>query len=698
MNSQMQLMLQQAVQAFEGGNMDRAGSILKRVLQAEPKNLPALHILGLIKASQKKYEEAVELLSKAARISPNEGSIQFNLAKALVDCGFERRSLPHHQKAVSLSPDNAGAWLNYGKAVSSLGLHEEALAYFDRSISLKPNYVEALLNKGAALKELRSYESAISFAEQVLALDPALAEGWSNKGIALKELERYEEALASYDKAISLKPDYGDAWSNKATVLNILKHHAEAAKCYFRALELSIGQTYLLGQAHHQMMLSCDWTNFEKITHEIFLQIESDRKCAEPFGFQGIAQSEDLLRKCAVSYSKNKYPEMTHLTGDRKYHHEKIRIGYVCGEFREQATSILLTRIWELHDQSKFEIFAFDNGWSDGSNYRQRIEIAFQKVYDISHLADFDAAKLIAENEIDILVNLNGFFGLGRQGVFAYRPAPLQVNYLGFPGTIGAPYIDYLIADELVVPPSSQKYYVEKIAYLPNSYQANDDQRRISSRKFTKGEMGLPEVGFIFACFNNSYKITPAIFNLWEKILKAVEGSVLWILMDNSTARYNLLKEASARGLASERFIFAGRLDLPEHLARHQLADLFLDTLPYNAHTTASDALWSGLPVLTLKGDTFPGRVSASLLTAIGLSQLITYSENEYVALAVHLAKNPIKLQEIKMQLVKNIATESLFNPNIFTKNIELAFLKMMDRLSAGLMPETIYVKDETLL
>lgn len=696
MNPQMQLMLQQAVQAFEGGNMDRAGSILKRVLQAEPKNLPALHILGLIKASQKKYEEAVELLSKAARISPNEGSIQFNLAKALVDCGFQKRSLPHHQKAVSLSPNNAGAWLNYGKAVSNLGRHEEALEYFDRAISLKPDYVEALLNKGAAFKELRSYESAISFAEQALALDPALAEGWSNKGIALKELERYEEALASYDEAIRLKPDYGDAWSNKAIVFNILNQHVEAAKCYFRALELSSGQTYLLGQAHHQMMLSCDWINFEKITHEIFLQIENDRKCAEPFGFQGIAQSEDLLRKCAVSYSKARFPEMANLAGGKKYHHEKIRIGYVCGEFREQATSILLTRIWELHDQSKFEIFAFDNGWSDGSGYRQRIEKSFSKVYDISHLADFDAAKLIAENEIDILVNLNGFFGLGRQGVFAYKPAPLQVNYLGFPGTIGATYIDYMIADELVVPPSSQEYYVEKIAYLPDSYQANDDQRRISSRKFTKSELGLPEEGFIFACFNNSYKITPTTFDLWARILKSVEGSVLWILVDNATAGDNLIKEASARGIASERLIFAGRLDLAEHLARHQLADLFLDTLPYNAHTTASDALWSGLPVLTLMGDTFPGRVSASLLTAIGLPQLITYSEDEYVALAIDLAKNPIKMQEMKVRLMKNITTEPLFNSNIFSKNIEILFSKMMARYSAGLMPETIYVKDET--
>lgn len=692
----MQLMIQQAAQAFEGGNMDRADSILKKILQAEPKNLPGLHMLGLIKVSQRKYEEAVELLSKAARISPNEGAIQFNLAKALVDCGYAERSLPHHQKAVSLSPNNAGAWLNYGKIVSGMGRHEEALTYYDRAISLRPDYVEALLNKGAALKELRSYESAISFAEQALALDPTLAEGWSNKGIALKELELYEEALASYDKAISLKPNYGDAWSNKAIVLNILNQHAEAAKCYFRALELSSGDTYLLGQAHHQMMLGCDWTNFEKITHEIFLQIESDRKCAEPFGFQGIAQSEDLLRKCAVSYSKTKFPGMTYLAHDKKYHHEKIRIGYLCGEFRQQATSILMTRVWELHDHSRFEIFAFDNGWSDSSRYRQRIEKAFSKVYDISHLADFDAAKLIAENEIDILVNLNGFFGLGRQGIFAYRPAPLQVNYLGFPGTIGAPYIDYLIADELVVPPSSQKYYVEKIAYLPDSYQANDDQRRVSSRKFTKSELGLPERGFIFACFNNNYKITPAIFDLWAQILKSVEGSVLWILVDNLTAGDNLVKEASARGISSERLIFAERLDLAEHLARHQLADLFLDTLPYNAHTTASDALWSGLPVLTLKGDTFPGRVSASLLTAIGLPQLITYSEDEYVDLAIDLAKNPIKMQEMKAKLSKNIATEPLFNSNNFSKNIELVFSKMMARYSAGLMPETIYVKDET--
>ena len=440
------------------------------------------------------------------------------------------------------------------------------------------------------------------------------------------------------------------------------------------------------------MMLGCDWNNYEKITNKIFHLVDEGRMASEPFGFQGIASSEELLKKCAALYSHDKFPQLDNFSEFIQYKHHKIHIGYLCGEFRHQATSLLMTRVWEMHDKSKFEIFAFDNGWDDGSEYRQRIVKAFTKIFDISKISDLDVVKLIQENEIDILVNLNGFFGEARQRVFSYKPAPIQVNYLGFPGTIGINYMDYIIADKVVIPEESKDHYIEKIAYLPNSYQANDDQRKISDRKFSKTQLGLPEDAIVFACFNNNYKITPPIFDSWMRILSIVQGSVLWLLADNSIAKNNLIREAIARGIDSSKLIFAERMPIEEHLARHDLADLFLDTLPYNAHTTCSDALWAGLPVLTLIGNAFPSRVAASLLTAINLPELITNSQEEYEALAIELAMNPKKLADIKLRLANNRLTAPLFDTPLFTKNLESAYIKMYERYQADLQPDHIYI------
>jgi len=693
MNTQLTIMLSQAIDAFQVGNFDRADSILKRVLQAEAKNLIALNLLGLIKASQTKYSEASDLLRKAARIQPNDAAIQYNLAKSLHDCGSLIEAITHHEKTVELTPNNPYAWLNYGITLFDLSQYKQSLDSFEKALSLKPDYTEAWSNKGNALSELKRYDEAISHYAKALNLKPDYPEIWSNKGNALSELKRYDEAIAHYDKALSLKPDYHEAWVNKGATLEELKEHPKSATCYLKALEFSVEDSYLLGQAHHQMMLGCDWTNYENNINNIFHLVSEGRMGAEPFGLQGIANSEELLKKCAVIYSNDKFPALDNLSKFSQYKNHKTRIGYLCGEFFNQATSVLMTRVWELHDKSKFEIFAFDNGLDDGSDYRQRINKAFASIFDISKISDLEVVKLIQENEIDILVNLNGFFGKARQGVFSFKPAPIQVNYLGFPGTIGIEYMDYIIADKVVIPEDSKIHYVEKIAYLPNSYQANDDQRKISSRQFSRAQFGLPEDVFVFACFNNNYKITPPIFDSWMRILSLIRESVLWLLADNPMAKENLIKEAVNRGIDSSRLVFADRLPSSEHLARHNLADLFLDSQPYNAHTTCSDSLWAGLPVLTLMGRTFPGRVAASLLSALGLPELITNTQEEYEALAIELAVNPEKLADIKLKLAKNRLTTPLFNTPLFTKNLESAYVQMMERYQANLLPDHIYVQ-----
>jgi predicted O-linked N-acetylglucosamine transferase (SPINDLY family) len=349
-----------------------------------------------------------------------------------------------------------------------------------------------------------------------------------------------------------------------------------------------------------------------------------------------------------------------------------------------------MTGLYENHDRAKFEIIAFDNGVADSSEIRARIEDAFDQIIDIRNLPDLDVALIIRQMDIDILVNLNGYFGKGRQGIFAYKPSPIQVNFLGFPGTLGAPYIDYLVADPVVIPPTSKQFYDEKIAYLPNSYQVNDAKRKIANRKFSRTELGLPEAGFVYCCFNNNYKITPPIFTAWMNILRAVKGSVLWLLADNLVAKENLCNAAKAQGIDPARLIFANRLPLAEHLARHQQADLFLDTSPCNAHTTASDALWAGLPLLTKQGSTFPGRVSASLLQAIGLPELIAENQNTYETLAIEYGNHPEKIQKIKQKLLANKINLPLFNTQLFATQLEDVFSKMIEQARANLSPADI--------
>jgi predicted O-linked N-acetylglucosamine transferase (SPINDLY family) len=352
-----------------------------------------------------------------------------------------------------------------------------------------------------------------------------------------------------------------------------------------------------------------------------------------------------------------------------------------------------MVELFEAHDNSKFELYGFSFGLSPNDEMKARVSAAFDQFYDVSSLTDIDVVLLSRKLKIDISVDLKGYTKDNRAGIFAMGCAPIQVNYLGYPGTMGADYIDYIIADKIVIPESSQDDFTEKVVYLPDSYQVNDSKRNISDRLFTKSELGLPQNGFIFCCFNNNYKILPATFDGWMRILKAVEGSVLWLFQGNATAASNLRKEAEARGVAGSRLVFAKIMKLDEHLARHRLADLFIDTFPYNAHTTTSDALWAGLPVLTCMGQSFASRVAGSLLTAIDLPELITRSQEEYEARAIELATNPTQLQELKAKLERNRLTTPLFDGKLFAKHIEAAYEAMYARSQAGLLPEHIEIQ-----
>ena len=661
MSPQLQLMLQQAIQAFQGGNFDSADSILKRVLQVDSKNLPALHILGLIKASQSNYREAADYLARAARIHPNDASIQYNLAKALSDSGNDKDALAHHKKAVALAPNNPEAWLSYGKTASNLGRYDDALVWYGKALNLKPDYAEALINKGATLKELKRYEEAIAFAEQALAINPNLAEAWANKGAALKDLTRYEEAIVHYDKALSLKFDIDWVW----------------------------------GDLLYTKMKICDWAGLTESLEGISKKVMANEKVSQALSLLALSDDALLHKKCSAIFAQAKYPANPTLGFIPKLSKkEKIRIAYFSPDFRNHPVSLLTAELFEVHDRDRFEVFAFSLQKAPiGDETNLRLRKGFDRFIDVDEMSDQEIAQFARELEIDIAIDLAGPTQYSRTGIFSYRAAPIQVNWLGYPGTIGADFIDYIVADKIIIPESHQQFYAEKIAYLPNTYMVDDSKRTASTKVFTREEFGLPKNAFVFCCFNNDYKFNPQVLDSWSRILLTVKNSVIWISENNEYFRSNIVAEFESRGIDHDRIIFAQRVEMmADHLSRYALADLFLDTHPYNAHTTALDSLKAGVPVLTLMGQSFASRVAASLLNAIGLPELITNTQEEYEALAIDLAMNPQKLTDIKLKLAKNRLTAPLFDTPLFTKNLEAAYIKMIEQYQADLEPEHISI------
>lgn len=695
MNPQLQLMLQEAIQSFQGGNFNGAESILKRLIQVDSKNLPALHILGLIKVSQSDYREAADYLARAARIHPDDASIQYNLAKALSDSGNDKDALAHHKKAVAIASNNPEAWLNYGKTASNLGHYEDALVFYGNALRLKPTYAEALLNKGATLKELKSYEEAITFAEQALSINPNLAEAWSNKGVALKALERYDDAIASYDKALSLKPGYAEAWSNKGLTLHELKRFDEAIAHYEKALSLKSDMDWVSGDLLHAKMKICDWMGIKDLLEMTSKKVVAGKKASQPFHLLALSDDALLHKRCSEIFAQAKYPSNSTLGSILKSSKkEKIRIAYFSPDFRNHPVSFLTSELFEIHDRSRFEVFAFSLQKAlIGDEMNLRLRGGFDRFIDVDDMSDREIAQLSRELEVDIAIDLAGPTQHARTGIFSYRVAPVQVNWLGYPGTIGVDFIDYIVADKIIIPQSHQQFYAEKIVYLPNTFMVDDSKRTASTRVFTREECGLPQNAFVFCCFNNDYKFNPQVLDSWARILLSVKNSVIWVSENNEYFRANIAAEFKSRGIDSDRIIFAQRVEMmADHLSRYALADLFLDTYPYNAHTTALDSLKAGIPVLTLMGQSFASRVAASLLNAIDLPELISNTREEYEALAIELALTPQKHADIKLKLARNRLTAPIFDTPLFAKNLEAAYIKMIERHRVASQPEHIFI------
>jgi len=658
MNNQINFLLQQAINSFHQGNISQTKLLLNNVLKIQPKNFHALHIMAVTLGIENKHSEALNLLLRAVKINPSDSYVNFNLAKALSEIGNDLDSIKYHQAATRIAPKHSEAWLNFGKSLFQLNRYDEALANYDKAIQLKPDYAEAR----------------------------------SNKGVTLHDLRRYDEALANYDKAIQLKPDYAEAWSNKGITLSELKQYEEAIAHYDKAIRFKPNNDWYLGDLLCAQMKICSWSDLTESLDIISKKLEMDEKVVSPFVLLSLTDDSMLHKKCSEIFAQDRYSFNPVLGSIPKYSKKhKIRIGYFSSDFRNHAVSILTAELFELHDKSKFEIIAFSFGIKDKSALHLRVSKAFNQFIDVNGMSDLDIAKLSRKMCIDIAVDLGGYTAGARTNIFSYRAAPIQVSYLGYLGTMGAEYIDYIFADNTIIPECLQKFYTEKITYLP-SYQVNDRKRHISEKKFTRAELSLPEKGFIFCCFNNNNKILPATFDGWMRILKAVDGSSLFLYAENEWVEQNLKKEAIAKGVDDARLVFSKFIPTDDYLARYQVCDLFLDTFPYNAGTTASDALWAELPILTLMGQSFASRMAASILNAICLPELITSSQEEYESLAIELALNPKKFTDLKLRLVNNRLTTPLFDTPLFTKNIEAAYIKMYDHYQNDLKPENIFI------
>lgn len=564
----------------------------------------------------------------------------------------------------------------------------QALQWPHRASQPTPPRLLAMLREGVSLDEQGQVQEAMARFQQATQAHPDSADAWAALGMTEYHLFGAPSAEASLQRALQIDPARVDVIEKFGMVLQEQRRYEDAALAFERLLQLAPDHPLAAGRLLHCKMLIADWSRIETLQARVERAILRGHNAAEPFGLQGYCRSPALLHRAATQYSAAYHPPRPELAQPPVIGFgPKIRVGYVSGEFRQQATSILLTQVLELHDRSRFEVVAFDNGWDDGSPLRRRIEAAVDALVPIRGLPHLAAAQAVRERGIDILVNLNGHFGQARSHLFALRPAPIQVNYLGFPGTIGAPYIDYLIADHTVIPEAQRAHYVEKIAYLPDCYQPNDATRQIAATPARRSEIGLPDDAFVFCCLNNVYKIVPAVFDVWMRVLRQVPGSVLMLYSDTPETQDNLKREAQARGVAAERLHFTGPLPHDQHLARLRLADLFLDTWPYNAHTTGSDALWAGLPVLTCTGETFPSRVGASLLQNVGLPELVTHTLVQYEALAVTLALQPAQLAALRARLAARRPQAQLYDTPRYTRNLEGLYQAMVDRARAGLPP-----------
>lgn len=703
---------------FRSGQVQLAEVVLRQVLERDPKSSRACELMAYIHGNRGDLAGCEALLRQACSLAGASPEAFFYLGRVQLGRQQARDAVQSFERTIELAGPSFEALHELGVAWSKLGEHRHALDAFERAGRQRPSSADLQFNIGRTLEELHRFEPAVAAYDRALQLEPRQPAVWATRGVALMELQRAADALASFDRALALAPDDVDALLNKAAALKHLKRRGEALACYERALQLAPETPDLKGEWLQTRMQLCHWEGLDAALADLLPRAARGERVSAPFPMLATpADSATLLAACRA-YALDKYPPMERevqaaqegladarpavnngagvaAAGDGNgTGNPKIRLGYFSSDFHDHATSQLMARVFECHDRARFELIAFSFGPQVQDAMRERVERAFDRFIDVSAKGDAEVAAEARELGIDIAIDLKGFTTHARTGIFARRAAPIQVSYLGFPGTMGCDYIDYLIADASLIRPGDGQHYSEKIALLPDCYQANDDSKQIAGAVPSREQLGLPAEGFVFCCFNSNYKITPAAFDIWMRLLQRVAGSVLWLYRGDEEAARRLQAEAQARGIDPERLVWAEHAALPEHLARHACADLFLDTFDYNAHTTSSDALWAGLPVLTLEGATFASRVGASLLRAVGLPELVCGNADEYEAKAFELATSPQSLAATRQRLGELRTSSPLFDSRLFTRRLEAAFATMHDRRRQGLAPADFAVPD----
>jgi predicted O-linked N-acetylglucosamine transferase (SPINDLY family) len=671
------------------GRLDEAITHYEQAIALQPRYPSALGNLANLLLQQEKFERAADTYLKLLAISPNQPVIENNLGTALQRLNRYDEAFGAFERALAAKPDYLQALVNQAILLSAMKRPEEAATRYAQAAALTPHNPEIYNDLGNALFEAGQLDRALASYDRALALNADYVPALGNRAQALYRLGFHDSALATYDDALSIAPDNAGLLNNRANTLRELSRYQEAALDFERLVTIAPDYPYALGNYFHARVYCCDWRDYQERAEEIIGRVMAGAQAAAPMALINIPSSPEAHLSCARIFSADHYPASSSVMwrGER-YRHDRIRVAYLSADFHASAVSQLIVGLFESHDPAKFEITAISLGPDRRDPMRQRLQRSFARFVDMHSRSDREVAALLRELEIDIAVDLNGHTRDARLGIFAHKPAPVQVTFLGFPGTTGTDFFEYVIADNIVVPEDQKKFYTEQVVHLPDTYQPNDRQRPLGQHTPTRREVGLPASGFVFCCFNNAYKITPAMFAVWMRLLQQVEGSVLWLLADTASATKNLQREAEARGINPARLVFAPRVAPADHLARLRLAELQLDTLPYNAHTTASESLWVGLPLITCLGDAFAGRVAASLLRAAGLPELIADNLNDYESLALKLAQEPQLLRAIRSKLEATRMVCPLFDTDRFRRHLESAYVTIWQRHQRGEPPE----------
>jgi protein O-GlcNAc transferase len=720
--------IERALSLIHGGRSAQASSLLNEIARREPLNFNALQLLGHIALQAADYPAADRWLSAARAVNAASPAVHSNLSVALLALHRPAEALECCDRALALKPQYPEALCNRGHACCALERPDEGLAAYDRSIRLAPAFYDAHAGRAKVLLTLRRYAEALASCDRALALSPDSSDVHNHRGAALRTLKRPQEAMAAYQKALqlrpqfaevycnianigldagryeealriceqalSIRPDFPDALNLRGTTLRGLKRYEEAAATYERIL----AKDPRFGHALSHLLVSrahlCNWSDREAHVPQITERIASGECASAPHAFLWICDSAPLQLECAKLYTQEEFPAAQPLWHGERRRHERLRVAYLSADFADHPVAYLMAGVLEHHDRSRFETFGVSlQGDPAGSAMGSRMQRAFEHFHDAREAGDREVATLLRDREIDIAVDLTGHTRGGRLGILAFRPAPLQLNFLGFAGTSGASYVDYLIADRVAIPEDLEGFFSERIIRMPHSFLPNDDRQPIAGESPRRRDLGLPESGFVFCAFNNTYKLNPAMFDVWTRILRATPGSVLWLRDGDPAVRANLTREAAARGIGPERLVFAPRLSsMDEHLARYRRADLFLDTLPYGAHATARDALWAGLPVLTCLGSTLASRVAGSLLTGLGVPELVTSNLEDYAARALEYAGSPAPLAKIRATLTDRKPAAPAFDTDLYRRHLETAYRMIWERHQTGAPPAALSV------